>query len=248
MKKSDKKSAPLIGVTGPSQRGSARLHRLIMRRAMRRAVIRAGGEYLYLDGIDSCPDINALDGLLITGGSDINPALYNQAPHPETHKPDHARDTLEIRLAREALAAKIPTLGICRGMQMINVANGGTLHQYLPDVFPAYQPRYNPYRDFPYRKPVRLVKETKLAEIFSPQKTIQVNSLHRQGADQIADNLVTSACDDLGITQALEAAAGHNHPFYIGVQWHPELMIHQQEQLGLFKAFIGAALARKRLR
>lgn len=176
--------------------------------------------------------VGRLDGLLLSGGRDLNPALYGQDPHAETAPARFERDALEQALARAAYQADVPVLGICRGMQMMDVALGGTLHQHVPDVAGRTDHSQQP----PYRETshiVSLAPESRLARIFGTEE-LAVNSMHHQAVDQVAPELEAAAWDDEGIVEAVEARGKR---FFLGVQWHPEYL---PGHAALFEAFADA--------
>ncbi|WP_077098421.1 gamma-glutamyl-gamma-aminobutyrate hydrolase family protein [Mycobacterium terramassiliense] len=175
--------------------------------------------------------LDRLDGLVITGGYDIDPARYGQDPHPATDRPRTDRDDLELTLLRGALDRGLPVLGICRGAQILNVAFGGTLHQHLPDVL-----GHNGHRagnGVFTRLPVRTVAGTRLAALLG--ESIDAPCYHHQAIDTVGDPLVVSAMDADGVVEAVELPG---EPFVLAVQWHPEKSL---DDLRLFKAVVQAA-------
>jgi putative glutamine amidotransferase len=160
-----------------------------------------------------------LDGLVLTGGSDVNPALYGQERTRECDAPDDARDELEVRLLQEAIAADLPVLAICRGLQMFNVFHGGTLIQHLPSTDLHQQRPHNVESGrHPAVHAVRVKSKTHLAEIMGAGEH-EVNSRHHQAVDRVGAGLVTSAIAEDGVVEALELPGT---PFAVAVQWHPE--------------------------
>jgi putative glutamine amidotransferase len=164
------------------------------------------------------PAVDSLDGLVLTGGADINPACYGQAPASETQDPDDARDELELQVLKRALSAGLPVLAICRGMQLFNVAHGGTLIQHLPTA-PAHAKLHA----------VRVAPDTRLASIIGPGEH-EVNSRHHQAVDEPGKGLLVSAVSSDGVIEALERPGEH---FAVAVQWHPEDLADRK----LFEAF-----------
>lgn len=177
-----------------------------------------------------------LDGILFTGGSDIDPQRYNGLPHPRVYGIDEQRDTLEIRLVQMAAAQGKPFLGICRGIQVINVALGGTLYTDLADQLGTAL-KHDQYPDIPRNflaHTVDLASDSRLAQVLGGD-SFAVNSLHHQGVERLAPGLraVGQAPDRL-----IEAVELPNHPFGLGVQWHPEWLQEHAPQRELFRAFI----------
>lgn len=175
------------------------------------------------------------DGLLLSGGGDLDPAHFGQAPHPELEEVDPERDALELALYRAARAAGLPVLAICRGLQVVNVAEGGTLHQHLPSVAGLHQHA----QAAPDGDPVHRVRLTDgpLADAFDA-RDVRVNSYHHQGIDRLAPSLRPWAHADDGLVEAAGAADG---AALIGVQWHPEMSFARHPaQAAPFRAFAAA--------
>ncbi|KFF60958.1 glutamine amidotransferase [Cryobacterium sp. MLB-32] len=178
-----------------------------------------------------------LDGLIITGGRDVDPARYGAQPHPATDHPQRDRDLWETELLRRALEQDLPFLGICRGAQVLNVALGGTLHQHLPDIVgnTGYQVGGGTFTQLsvdidPHSRLHALVGEDRLA----------VPVYHHQSIDRVADGLVVSAITEHGIIEAVEVTT---KAFALAVQWHPE---ESAEDLRLFAGLVDAASTYRR--
>lgn len=169
--------------------------------------------------------VERLDGLVITGGPDVNPALYGAQPHPETRADAPERDRWEAALLRAALAARLPLLGICRGMQLLNVVCGGSLVQHLPQV-----ERHLGTPDGYERHAIRALPGTLLGEVL-PGQSVLVPTYHHQGVERIGEGLTVSALADDGTVEAVEGPG-----FTLGVQWHPE----QGSDLRLMQALVRA--------
>jgi putative glutamine amidotransferase len=182
-----------------------------------------------------------LDGLLLTGGTDINPALYDRPRAPEAEDWDNKRDELEIRLLKEALAADIPVLGICRGLQVFNVVCGGTLVQHLASSdLHRQRPLNAEAGKHPSAHRVWVAPNTRLAEIIGGGGH-DVNSRHHQAVENLGKGLMVSAIATDGV---IEAAEKPDSAFAVAVQWHPEDRIDVSEaDRKLFEAF-GAAMKR----
>jgi putative glutamine amidotransferase len=186
------------------------------------AVQRAGGLAVLLPpdpALVEGPDevLDRLDGLMLAGGADVDPSAYGAQPHPETGPTIPERDAFELALARRALERELPFLGICRGMQVLNVALGGTLHQHLPDLLGHERHRHTPgaFGDHDVR-----LEPGSLAARAGGQHVHPTKSHHHQGIDAVGEGLRVSgwAAED-GLPEAIEAPGAR---FALGVQWHPE--------------------------
>ncbi len=217
---------PLIGVTGPDG------HAVPAWWFTRLAVARAGGRAVRLTPDRPGGDIHP-DGMIIGGGEDIAPALYDALGEHPPAAPDSGRDAFELRTIRTALAAGRPLLGICRGAQLINVALGGTLYQ---DLRSRRRITTNRRRLWPSKR-VRLDHGSRLAMILDAT-TVSVNSLHHQAVANPGTGLRVTARDDDAIAQGIES---EDDGFCIGVQWHPEYLPWQTRQQRLFQALVSAA-------
>jgi putative glutamine amidotransferase len=180
--------------------------------------------------------LNSFEGLVLTGGPDVDPALYGERRQSETDAPDGERDALEALLLREALARDLPVLAICRGLQILNVCQGGTLIQHLHP--PQRHQRTDTRRDQPVHE-VSIEPGTLLAQI-AGANTWQVNSRHHQAVRTVGGGLRVSAFDsEDGTIEALEHTEKR---FVVAVQWHPEdQALVDPGQLEIFRSF-GAAL------
>jgi putative glutamine amidotransferase len=181
--------------------------------------------------------LDGLDGLIITGGKDVDPSVYGQEPHPETDEPRRDRDAWEFALLDAALRRPLPVLGICRGAQVINVALGGTLHQHLPDVVGHTNHQLG---DAVYSTSVvHTVPGTRLATLIGASTDAQC--YHHQAIDQLGQGLVVSARDEEGVVEAVEMdREKHPDKWVLAVQWHPE---ERLDDLRLFAAVVEAATA-----
>ena len=180
--------------------------------------------------------LDTLDGLVITGGKDVDPAAYGHRPHPSTDEPARDRDAWEFALLRGALARRLPVLGICRGAQVLNVALGGTLHQHLPDV--VGHTRHQAGNAVFTTSSVRTVPGTRLAALIGESSEAQC--YHHQAIDRLGDGLLVSARDAVdGVVEAVELDSAR-HPWVLGVQWHPE---ERLDDLRLFAGVVEAARA-----
>lgn len=180
-----------------------------------------------------------LDGILLTGGGDIDPIRYRGKSHPRLTYVSTKRDELEIALAKLAAKSDWPLFGICRGVQVMNVALHGTLYVNVPTQFPTTLDHDTPIdqgRDLIAHE-VTIEAGTRLATILGSER-IPVNSFHHQAVREIAPGLKVSARATDGLVEGLELA---DHRFFLGVQWHPECIQDHPEQRLLFQAFIQAA-------
>lgn len=188
------------------------------------AVQRAGGIALLLPPdarVTEDPDqlLDLLDGLILAGGSDIDPAAYGEPTHPETINTDSDRDAFEIALAQRAIERDLPFLGICRGMQVLNVARGGTLLQHLPESHGHEDHRRTPGSYEGADHQVRLASGS-LAARAAGEEAHRALSHHHQGVDRVGEGLVVTGHADLDdLPEAVELPGAR---FVLGVQWHPE--------------------------
>jgi putative glutamine amidotransferase len=210
-----------------------------------RAVERAGGEPIVLEPTaDPARALAEIDGLLLTGGADVDPALYDAEPHPTTEA-DAARDAFEIPLTRQAIADDVPLFAICRGVQVLNVAAGGTLIQDLPSEAPSAIAHSVDRPKDALTHDVSLTPGSRLATVMADRAAIEacpVNSRHHQAIARIAPSFVVSAVSGDGIVEAIERPEAS---FCLGVQWHPENFWRTGEFAPLFTAFVHAAAARR---
>lgn len=180
--------------------------------------------------------VEALDGLLLAGGEDCDPALYGEEPLASVHPMDPRRQSNDLTLARVARERGIPTLGICLGLQVMNVAGGGTLVQDI-DAQLETDIRHASIPEDRARHDVIVEKGTRLAGII-PAIELNVNSSHHQAIKDVAEGLRVTAHAPDGVVEGIEDA---RHPFYLGVQWHPEDMGGEGSAESLFAAFVDAA-------
>ena len=185
-----------------------------------------------------------LDAVFLPGGADIDPATYGADAHPLCDKTDRERDRVEVALARWALEEEKPVLGVCRGMQLINVAAGGTLYRDLADELPgALKHDYFPFqgqgfaRDFLAHE-VRVAEGTRLAELMGAGP-LRVNSMHHQGVRTLGHGLHPTAVAPDGLVEAIE---GDRDGYLVAVQWHPEALTDNDPRTrALFADFVDAA-------
>ncbi len=182
----------------------------------------------------------AYHGVVVTGGHDVEPVLYAAEPEVEPNY-DSARDALETAVIRDALARRLPLLGICRGAQLLNVCRGGTLHQELRS---RRRKTSNRWTVLPLK--TLCVAEDKRADADAPRVLAsllgsgrsRINSLHNQGMDRVGDGLVVTGRDLDDIVQAVEDPT---QAFLVGVQWHPEFLLYLSGQRALFREVVRCA-------
>jgi len=208
------------------------------------AVVIAGGAPVLLPTVraDRAADTTRdLDALVLSGGGDIEPSRYGAEPAPETDGVDPERDEFELAALAAAEEQGLPVLAVCRGMQLLNVARGGTLIQHVPDV------THTEHRDVEHwnvsANPVTVVADTRLHELCGGTH-LTVNSLHHQAVDRVGSGLRITAVDEDDIIEAIEPT--DDAPI-LGVQWHPELIIHEPEHEALFVWLVNQACARSDL-
>lgn len=201
------------------------------------AVTRAGGIAVLLPPQPVDPAIAArvlagLDGLIITGGKDIDPARYGEAAHPATDDPRADRDAWELALLEGAIERDLPFLGICRGAQVLNVSLGGTLNQHLPDLLgtTTYQAGGGVFNTVS----ARVENGSRLHGLLS-EDAVSVPVYHHQSIRQVAPGLAVSARTEDGVIEAVELV---DYAFGVAVQWHPE---ESREDLRLFQGLVDAA-------
>jgi putative glutamine amidotransferase len=202
----------------------------------------AGGIAVVLPAHGYADDAGALlervDGLLFSGGPDLDPATYGQLPHPRLGpEVDRVADEYELALLAAAAERDVPMLAICRGMQALNVARGGTLHQHLPDL--TELDHRQTHEAFEPAHPVTVTAVSPLHGL-TGRRRLAVNSFHHQAADRVGAGLEICAHAPDGTVEALCDPTAR---FCLGVQWHAELLTHRPEQAAIFDAFLAAAAA-----
>jgi len=205
-------------------------------------VERAGGVPVVLpvmlaDAVDDV--IPAVHGVLLTGGGDVQPSRYGARPVSETHGVDPARDDFDIRLLDRAIAADLPVLATCRGMQVMNVALGGSLIQHVPAATGQAHDYNDRWREGVHR--VKIEPDSHLAAALGATE-VAVNSIHHQAVDEAAPGTRAVAWAEDDTIEAIELPGS---PHVVAVQWHPELLEDWPEQQGLFRQLVAHARARR---
>jgi len=219
-------TAPIVGITTyleQARTGVWDVRSAVLPQVYLNSVTDAGGVAVLLppqpvtaEAVDRVLD--SVDALVLSGGADVDPALYGQDPHERTSEPRSDRDAWEIALLRGAIERDLPFLAICRGAQLLNVALGGTLHQHLPDVVGSE--RYQPGGGVFGAVDVTVTGPSLLAGVLGGEAAgLTVQCYHHQALDRVARGLTVTAVSDDGVIEAVELPEG---TFGVGVQWHPE--------------------------
>ena len=236
-------TGPLIGVTTTRTHNAEGSRYVAVTEAYLHAIYKAGGVPVLipigLSGEALQLVYSLVQGVLFTGGGDIDPVRFNGVPHEKVYDVYADRDQLEIELVQTTARERTPFLGICRGMQVINVALGGTLYTDISDQLP--NALHHPHQDgTPYAylaHSIQIQKNSRLAAILKADD-LMVNSLHHQGVKDVAPGLTTVAQSPDTLVEAVEMPG---HPFGVAVQWHPEWLPDSAQMQALFTAFVQAA-------
>ena len=238
---------PVIGITTSSERTPGGVDRAYLNAAYVRAIERAGGLPILLTPYHS-PEALAelsgrLDGLLLTGGGDIDPARFGETRHPMTDLISAERDDLELcHVTRQAIDAGLPLLAICRGLQVVNVALNGTLHQHVPDTFGDDIAHSQPESRSDRTHEVTIAPGSRLASLSGTDR-LGVNSLHHQAIKDLGDGLAPVAWAPDKVIEAVELPGSRG--FVLAVQWHPEELVDVDPAASrLFEALVEAARRR----
>ncbi|HTK51997.1 MAG TPA: gamma-glutamyl-gamma-aminobutyrate hydrolase family protein [Gemmatimonadaceae bacterium] len=242
---------PLIGVTTQTLQAIDGIpeglpHSVVMNQRYYHAVASAGGAPVLVPLLDDLETLRAIyermDGILIPGGVDVDPKAFGEKPHERLGRIDPARDRVEIQLVKWAVEDDKPLLGLCRGLQVINVALGGTLYQDLETEYPNaikhdYFPTYGYSRDH-LAHDVAVEAGSRMRHALV-NAAVPVNSMHHQGIKALANRLSASAVAPDGL---IEAAESTSESYIVGVQWHPEVFEVSDPSSGvLFTDFVQAA-------
>lgn len=231
-------STPVIGITAGVDRARSGIwdtNAVFLQWTYGSALVAAGAAVTVLPTQPALPDAVAavlarLDGIIVTGGGDLDPALYGAEPHPKNDAPRRDRDDWELALAAAAIDRGLPYLGICRGTQVLNVARGGSLIQHLPELIGNEE--HEGHDDVFGHVEVATVAGTRIAGWHPPSSVVPV--YHHQAIDRVGDGLVVGARSSYGVVEEVEDPSV---AFCVGVQWHPE----QDTRTELFEAFVAAA-------
>ena len=212
------------------------------------AIRTAGGEPRILDWerTSAREAIETVDGLMLTGGGDVHPERYGRTMSPQIDLAEPGRDEFEIALSREALQRDLPILAICRGLQVLNVAAGGTLLQHVPDAVGGGIAHSIDEPKNAIAHAINVKTGSTLARVLGPRvtavETCAVNSRHHQAVDALAPGFTVSATAPDGVVEAIERG---DRRFCVGVEWHPENFWATGEFAGLFEAFVRACSRRR---
>jgi putative glutamine amidotransferase len=185
--------------------------------------------------------LTRVDGVCLSGGPDLDPEAYGERRHERTGPVESELDAFELALARAADEDELPILAICRGMQVLNVARGGTLHQHLPDLHAGDVVHRQSAPGTETTHQVTIRESSRIARMLERTRT-DVNSFHHQGVARLGSGLVITGRAPDGTVEAIEAM---DREFVIGVQWHAETLVARPEQAALFEAFVEAACNRR---
>jgi len=233
---------PVIGITTYQETNGDGMPYVMIYQAYVQAVMQTGGVPVLIPSILAEGDWAALyerlDGIILAGGGDIALDHFRGDEHPRIDGVDHLRDSIELSLFHAALEDGKPFLGICRGLQIVNVGLGGTLYTHILDQLPsAIDHTYPGKMRRVLVHEVKVEEGTRLAEILG-EPMLQVNSLHHQGLKDLAPELRVTGYAPDGLVEAVELP---DHPFGLAVQWHPEWLTDQGPMRNLFRTFVESA-------
>ncbi|WP_042316200.1 gamma-glutamyl-gamma-aminobutyrate hydrolase family protein [Desulfofarcimen acetoxidans] len=224
---------PLIGITCAEDELN---NRSCLARPYYNAVVKAGGLPVLLASVPETEELlDVLDGLIFSGGGDVDPHYFGEEPLPGTGEISPLRDAVEIRLAQLSLAEKIPSLGICRGAQVLNIAAGGALHQDISMGFEKHLKHVQQAPRWCATHNIAILEESNFFSLIT-EKYLRVNSFHHQVISKMGEGLKACAWSSDGVIEVFEST-GDN--FILGVQFHPETMWHRDRRfLKIFEALI----------
>ncbi|MGI8428296.1 MAG: gamma-glutamyl-gamma-aminobutyrate hydrolase family protein [Solirubrobacteraceae bacterium] len=241
---------PLIAVTTsevrrkqavtPTPEGEPPEHEMALGLRYLQAIESAGGLPVVVPplGADCIePLLARVAGVCLSGGPDLDPTSYGERRHPKIGPTERQLDTSELALARAADARGLPILAVCRGLQLLNVARGGTLHQHLSDVVGERITHRQPEPGEQTTHWVTVGPPSRLSEILGCRRT-KVNSFHHQSVARLGRGLIATSRAGDGTVESLEAV---DRDFVVGVQWHAEYLVKRSRQAALFRAFVNAA-------
>lgn len=235
-------SQPNIIISPSSEETDHFIEVSYVNKAYAKAIRHAGGVPIMPVGPEETFEFDKIHelmgALLLPGGEDVNPLIYNEKKSPYTESIDYDRDTIDFKLLDVAQKKGVPVLGICRGMQMINIYFGGSLFQDIKKEFSTLVEHNNQdthSRDYQAHS-IRMDSSSKLYSMLKVDNS-RVNGLHHQGIHELGRGLVATAWADDGLIEAIEKP---DHPFFIGVQWHPEELVENMWEL-LFNQFVKEA-------
>ncbi len=232
---------PLIGITAYPRTVDIVPQPTLLHTASRwyvESVVRAGGCPVVLPVMGpalAATAVGPLDGLILPGGGDVDPGCYDERPAPETNTVDPSRDAWEMACLHAALERRLPVLAICRGVQLLNVALGGSLVQDVPSA--TGEPHGWAARFDEHVHPVRLDPASRLAAALGTDE-VGTNSLHHQAVDRLGDGVRAVGWAPDGTVEAIEV---DGHPEVVAVQWHPELLVSDDRNQGLFRDLVDNA-------
>ena len=235
-------SFPLVGITASRTYNKKGAPMMMLMESYTRAVAEAGAVPLIIPlGISSeslQTIVDRLDGILFSGGGDVRPQVYGSQDHPKVDRIDDDRDRLELDLFHLLNDTGKPFLGICRGIQLINVALGGTIYEDILDQHPGALKHDHSYKARNHlAHPVSISEDSRLRRILGASQ-VGVNSLHHQGLRQLAPGTKATAWSPDGLVEAIEVPG---YSFGLAVQWHPEWLQEHQPMRDLFRTFVQAA-------
>ncbi len=229
-----RRKKPVIGITSPDKGGT------ILWQCSRLAIWLAGGIPKKIT-CSNVQDLSAYHGFIISGGSDINPQLYGEAALLTSGKYDVDRDELEQRIILHAHQHHYPLLGICRGMQLLNVTFQGSLYQEASNILEDFLPNDSMISKIIGRRTVTVHRESRLYHILGQYPTYRVNSIHHQAVNNVGDIFQVVAEEENGLVQAIEVADPNRRALLTGVQWHPELMLYVRSARNIFAELVKQA-------